>query len=254
VIANPEEVLEDQLNGLGGDADDEEVEEEDEDTEDYEDQDEDEEADSERDDRRQLAMEYNSERTRADFWIPQATPDGRLFYFNTETGESSMELPLESPSSATENGPRDRMNINIPEKTRPPPEMMARGYMQDEDDESDGNSASELDGENLMLASRSSYVSSEAACLLAADADSNSHESAGHCLMAYLLRHLWIPSTACHLSLAHEPILSPIRLYPWPLPCQSWAPPQPPLQTRPLGHHMLQRCLGLSSMMARLHH
>jgi len=26
-------------------------------------------------------------------WIPQATPDGRLFYYNTETGESSMELP-----------------------------------------------------------------------------------------------------------------------------------------------------------------
>jgi son of sevenless-like protein len=166
VITNSEEVLEEQQNGVGGDADDEEVEEEDEDTEDYEDQDEDDEADSERDDLRQLPMENNSERTRADFWIPQATPDGRLFYFNTETGESSMELPLESPSSATENGPRDRMNVNIPEKTRPPPEMMARGYMQDEDDESDGNSASELDGENLMLASRSSYVSSEASCLL----------------------------------------------------------------------------------------
>jgi son of sevenless-like protein len=100
----------------------------------------------------------NNERTRADFWIPQATPDGRLFYFNTETGENSMELPLESPSSSTETGPRNRMNVNIPEKTRPPPEMMARGYTQDEDDESDGNSASELEGESLMLASRSSYV------------------------------------------------------------------------------------------------
>jgi son of sevenless-like protein len=169
VITNPEEVLEDQQNGLGGDADDEEVEEEEEDTEDYEDQYEDDEGNSERDDLTQLPMEgtNNSERTRADFWIPQATPDGRLFYFNTETGESSMELPLESPSSATENGPRDRMNVNIPEKTRPPPEMMARGYMQeDEDDDSDGNSASELDGENLMLASRSSYVSVEASCLL----------------------------------------------------------------------------------------
>jgi hypothetical protein len=32
---------------------------------------------------------------RADFWIPQATPDGRLFYFNTETGETSVELPPE---------------------------------------------------------------------------------------------------------------------------------------------------------------
>jgi son of sevenless-like protein len=62
-----------------------------------------------------------------------------------------MELPLESPSSANENGPRNRMNINIPDKTRPPPEMMARGYMQDEDD-SEGNSASELEGESLMMA------------------------------------------------------------------------------------------------------
>jgi son of sevenless-like protein len=49
------------------------------------------------------------------------------------------------------------MHVNIPEKTRPPPEMMVRGY-NDEDDESDGNSASELEGESIMLAS-SSYVS-----------------------------------------------------------------------------------------------
>ncbi|KAG4431913.1 hypothetical protein IFR05_012600 [Cadophora sp. M221] len=159
VIANPEDTLEGKQNGATGDADDEDLEEEEEDTEEFEDQYEEESADSERDEMTQLPMEgtNNNERTRADFWIPQATPDGRLFYFNTETGESSMELPLESPSSMTENGPRDRMNVNIPEKTRPPPEMMARGYMQDEDDESDGNSASELEGETLMLASRSSY-------------------------------------------------------------------------------------------------
>ena len=160
VIASPEDVLESKQNGVRDPEDEEAY--EDEEEEEFEDQDEEEEeADSERDDMTQLPMEGTSknERTRADFWIPQATPDGRLFYFNTETGESSMELPLESPSSATENGPRDRMNVNIPEKTRPPPEMMARGYMQDEDDESDGNSASELEGESLMLASRSSLVS-----------------------------------------------------------------------------------------------
>jgi son of sevenless-like protein len=169
VITNPEEVLEDQQNGLGGDADDEEVDEEEEDPEYDEEQYDEDEGDSERDDMTQLPMEgaNNNDRTRADFWIPQATPDGRLFYFNTETGEASMDLPLESPSSATENGPRDRMNVNIPEKTRPPPEMMVnRGYMQDDDDDSDGNSASELDGENLMLASRSSYVSFDASYLL----------------------------------------------------------------------------------------
>jgi ubiquitin-protein ligase len=28
--------------------------------------------------------------TRADFWIPEVTPDGKLVYFNTETGTSSM--------------------------------------------------------------------------------------------------------------------------------------------------------------------
>jgi hypothetical protein len=37
------------------------------------------------------------------FWIPQATPDGRLFYFNTLTGVSTMELPLESPVAASPN-------------------------------------------------------------------------------------------------------------------------------------------------------
>ncbi|KAI0480996.1 ras guanine nucleotide exchange factor domain-containing protein [Xylariaceae sp. FL0804] len=81
----------------------------------------------------------------ADFWIPQATADGRLFYYNTMTGESSMELPLESPTSVNETGPRDRMNVNMPEKTRPPPEMMARGLTQDEDEDSEAASASEVD-------------------------------------------------------------------------------------------------------------
>lgn len=163
VITSPDDVLESKQNGLNGDADEGDIEEEEEEAEGYEDQYEDDDGDSDHDDLTQLPIEggsnRESQRTRADFWIPQATPDGRLFYFNTETGESSAELPLESPSSATENGPRDRMNVNIPDKTRPPPEMMTRGYL-DDDDESDGNSASELEGETLMLASRSSYVRS----------------------------------------------------------------------------------------------
>ncbi|KAK0621483.1 ras guanine nucleotide exchange factor domain-containing protein [Bombardia bombarda] len=112
---------------------------------------------SDRDEMEGLPLEgTDGERSRADFWIPQATPDGRLFYFNTMTGESSMELPLESPSSSTETGPRDRMNVNIPDRTRPPPEMMARGLTQDEGDESDVTSASEREGEALMNASRGS--------------------------------------------------------------------------------------------------
>lgn len=98
--------------------------------------------------------------SRADFWIPQATPDGRLFYYNMMTGDRSMELPLESPVSSNETGPRDRMNVNIPDKTRPPPEMMARGLTQDEDDEY-LTSASEAEGDSSRLASRRSKVHSE---------------------------------------------------------------------------------------------
>ncbi|KAG6051050.1 hypothetical protein E4U39_002305 [Claviceps sp. Clav50 group G5] len=94
-----------------------------------------------------------SRQSRADFWIPQATADGRLFYYNMMTGDRSMELPLESPVSSTETGPRDRANVNVPDKTRPPPEMMARGLTRDEDDSSI-TSASEAEGEPLMLASR----------------------------------------------------------------------------------------------------
>ncbi|CAG9991340.1 unnamed protein product [Clonostachys byssicola] len=37
--------------------------------------------------------------SKADFWIPQAAPDGRLFYYNTMTGDRSVELPLESSVS-----------------------------------------------------------------------------------------------------------------------------------------------------------
>lgn len=94
------------------------------------------------------------EQEEAAFWIPQATPDGRLFYFNTLTGYSTMELPFENPAAANEQGPRDRNNFYVPDQSRPPPEMMARGYERDEDDY-DG-SASEAEGESLMLASHDS--------------------------------------------------------------------------------------------------
>ncbi|KAE8145367.1 ras guanine nucleotide exchange factor domain-containing protein [Aspergillus avenaceus] len=93
------------------------------------------------------------EQEEAAFWIPQATPDGRLFYFNTLTGYSTMELPFENPST-NEAGPYDRSNFFVPNQTRPPPEMMARGFERDEDDY-DG-SASEAEGESLMLASQDS--------------------------------------------------------------------------------------------------
>ncbi|KAM3083753.1 cell division cycle-related protein [Clarireedia jacksonii] len=158
VITSPEDALEGKPNGVGmgieGDLEDEEDEEEE-----FEEQYDDDADESERDEISHVpAAGGNSNgRAGADFWIPQATPDGRLYYFNTETGENSMELPLESPSSGTEMGPRDRMNVNIPEKTRPPAELMARGYINETDDESEGNSASEMEGESIMLASKSSF-------------------------------------------------------------------------------------------------
>lgn len=155
VVSNPEDVLEDKNQ-------DDPEDEEDLEDEEYDDHYEDDiDGDSERDDLAQLPIEgfSKADKARADFWIPQATPDGRLFYYNTMTGESSMELPLESPSSTTENGPRDRMNVNVPDKTRPPLELMAQGYVQDEEYESETNSASELDGESIMMTSRTSVVS-----------------------------------------------------------------------------------------------
>lgn len=103
----------------------------------------------------------DKEQEEAAFWIPQATPDGRLYYFNTLTGISTMELPLETPTSANETGPRDRMNIHVPDQTRPPPEMMARGLECDEDESETGDSASELDESSMRSRPRRrrSYIS-----------------------------------------------------------------------------------------------
>lgn len=98
----------------------------------------------------------SKEQDQAAFWIPQVTQDGRLFYFNTLTGVSKLDLPLETPTSVNETGPRDRTKINVPDYTRPPPEMMAQGYVRDVDDYDDGNSASEAEVDSLMLASRGS--------------------------------------------------------------------------------------------------
>jgi son of sevenless-like protein len=95
------------------------------------------------------ARKSSNEPEEAAFWIPQATADGRLFYYNTLTGYSTMELPLETPSF-NESGPRDRTNIYVPEQTRAPPELVARSIDRFEDDY-DG-SASEADGEFCSLA------------------------------------------------------------------------------------------------------
>lgn len=93
----------------------------------------------------------------AAFWIPQATPDGRLFYFNTLTGVSTMELPLETPSSSNESGPSDRTNVYVPDQTRPPAELLAGGYERDE--EADFESASDAEDNFLTSGSQTSLVS-----------------------------------------------------------------------------------------------
>ena len=115
--------------------------------EDYDEEEEDDSDNHTQDGDSDLPIEGNSTllQDEAAFWVPQATPDGRLYYFNTQTGVSTMELPLETPTSPDETGPRDRTNFYVPEQTRPPPQMMAQGYYQAED-EYDG-SASEADGE-----------------------------------------------------------------------------------------------------------
>jgi son of sevenless-like protein len=91
----------------------------------------------------------------AAFWIPQATPDGRLYYFNTLTGVSTMELPLETPLSMNENG-RGGADTLLPAMTRPPPELLAGG-LEREDDTDYENSGSE--GGSAMEESIGSLVS-----------------------------------------------------------------------------------------------
>lgn len=100
----------------------------------------------------------------AAFWIPQATPDGRLYYFNTVTGVTRTDLPLETPTSTSESGPRDRSNFSAPEQTRPPPELMAGGYEREQPayhdlGDEDVESGSEKDGETLVQSRNPSRVS-----------------------------------------------------------------------------------------------
>jgi son of sevenless-like protein len=131
------------------------IEEEQEEQEPYDEESFDEADGSDHDDTSGLPLEgtNGAEKSSADYWIPQATPDGRLYYFNTMTGESSMELPLESPSSVNETGPPDTVNIQVPDRTRPPP---TGAFRRDEDAESEANSISEMEGEDILMASKGS--------------------------------------------------------------------------------------------------
>ena len=119
-----------------------------------------------------LPIEGASDHTQeeAAFWVPQATPDGRLFYFNTLTGASVMDLPLETPSGPNDTGPRDRNNFYVPDQTRPPPEMMAGGIERREDDYD--ASASDADGEGSFRFPSRKAVNSGAPPLASARGDS----------------------------------------------------------------------------------
>lgn len=151
----PRPSAEDGRDDAGGRRDDEEEEEEDADIKEEYDGAEYDDADSEGNfnDDTELPLEGidgHKGQEEAAFWIPQAMQDGRLFYFNTLTGQSTMELPLETPTTTAENGPRDRTNVYMPESTRPPPELLAGGYER-EDDTDFENSASDVEG-NMMEA------------------------------------------------------------------------------------------------------
>ncbi|KAI1977560.1 cell division cycle- protein, partial [Ophidiomyces ophidiicola] len=109
-------------------------------------------------------------REEAAFWIPQATADGRLFYYNTLTGYSTMELPLETPTSPNEAGPRNRANIYVPDHTRAPPDMTAF------EDDYDG-SASEAEGESLFFTSNGTLARRRRSALSDAVSPSTSLDS-----------------------------------------------------------------------------
>ena len=81
-------------------------------------------------------------------WIPQATPDGRLFYCNTVTGDTRADLPLEAPLASDELTPWERGEVRIPTRSRPPPELLAKGLERETSDGEydDLTSASEQEG------------------------------------------------------------------------------------------------------------
>ncbi|KAI9793896.1 MAG: hypothetical protein M1816_007148 [Peltula sp. TS41687] len=98
----------------------------------------------------QLPLEGTATRNQeeAGFWIPQATVDGRLFYFNTLTCDSTMELPLETSTSANETSPVHPNGVNVPSKSKISAQMMAQGMMRPEDDTGyDGTSGAEFEAE-----------------------------------------------------------------------------------------------------------
>jgi hypothetical protein len=240
-ISNPQDILEERHH------DDHDDPEGLDDNDDYDEHFDDDDATSEYDDGAQLPIEgiTNSERARADFWIPQATQDGRLFYYNTVTGESREDLPLESPSSATESGPRDRMNVNVADRTRAPQQMASQRYLQDEDYESEATSATELDGESLMMASTGSLVGYLHWNHISL-ANKRSRRGGGHLAqkpMEYHLLSRWSRLADSAISPSAQPSQIRVGLL-----------RRPPLRTHPTPHHHNQLFRVHFSTMAQLLH
>lgn len=112
----------------------------------------------------------SGETEEAAYWIPQATPDGRLFYFNTLTGVSTMELPLETPSSLNETGPSNRANIHVPDQTRAPAGMPA--HQEDSESEAEGGSFM-LPSNGVLPHKRRSTDSDEASSATSMDSNAS---------------------------------------------------------------------------------
>lgn len=87
----------------------------------------------------------------SNYWIPQATPDGQLFYFNTRTYDSTMELPLETPLSVNHSGPFEREGVRGATTSNLPLQQLVQGT-HTEDDTSLDESEMELDGRGKRVA------------------------------------------------------------------------------------------------------
>ncbi|KAI9806795.1 MAG: hypothetical protein M1826_004638 [Phylliscum demangeonii] len=146
------------------DEDDEDDDDEDDDDDDEDDRDLDPESEHDRDEdehaadaspRLPLEGTDPSRQEEAAYWIPQATPDGQLFYFNTLTCRTTLELPLETPTSAGETGPVHAHQVSLPSMTHVtlPRGSPAVGHPDDEAS-IDGNSVSEIEAEPRAWSSR----------------------------------------------------------------------------------------------------
>ncbi len=81
----------------------------------------------------------------AAYWIPQATPDGKLFYFNTSTYDSAMELPLETPMSSLETGPYEAARGHSAAAKLA--SQQQQQHVEDDTSLDDANSVSEIDAD-----------------------------------------------------------------------------------------------------------